>query len=241
MQTPILNLKGKTVIVTGGGRGIGRAVAKRYSSAGANVVVAARTLDDLHDTRKMIERDGGSVLVVPCDVSEAADVEQLIASTMETFGRIDILVNNAGTAPLATIDEMEPNLFDKIVKTNVRTVYLCSRGVWPQMVEQGGGVIINTSSVAAYDAFPGFAAYGAAKAFVVAYTKFLAKEGADHGIRVYGVSPGAVETDMLRGAFPDFPSNMTLETDEVAAMFEAVLTPAFRYSSGQTLTVSKML
>lgn len=241
MQTPIVNLKGKTAIVTGGGRGIGRAVARRFSNAGANVVIAARTLDDLHDTRVLIERDGGRVLVVPCDVSEAADVERLIDETIQTCGRVDVLVNNAGTAPLATIDEMEPNLFDKILKTNIRTVYLCSRGVWHHMVEQGGGVIINTSSVSAYDAFPGFAAYGAAKAFVVAYTKFLAKEGADVGIRVYGVSPGAVETDMLRGAFPDFPSNMTLETDDVAVLFETLLSPTFQYSSGQTVTVSKTL
>ncbi|HPF37304.1 MAG TPA: SDR family oxidoreductase [Phycisphaerae bacterium] len=241
MQTPIVNLKGRTAIVTGGGRGIGRAVAKRFACAGANVVVASRTLDDLHDTRKMIERDGGGVLVVPVDVSEVAGVEQLISETISAFGQIDVLVNNAGTAPLATIDEMEPNLFDKIVRTNVRTVYLCSRGVWPHMVEHGEGVIINTASLAAYDAFPGFAAYGAAKAFVVAYTKFLAKEGADLGIRVYGVSPGAVETDMLRGAFPDFPSAMTLEPDDVAVMFETLLSPAYRHSSGQTVIVSRTL
>lgn len=241
MQTPSVNMKGKTAIVTGGGRGIGRAIAKRFSAAGANVVVAARTLDDLHDTRMMIERDGGTVLVVPCDVSEVTDVEKLIEETMQSYGRIDVLVNNAGTAPLATIDEMEPNLFDKIVKSNVRSVYLCSRGVWHHMVQNGGGVIINTSSVAAYDAFPGFAAYGAAKAFVVAYTKSLAKEGADVGIRVYGISPGAVETDMLRGAFPDFPADMTLATDDIAAMFETLLSPSFQYSSGQTITVSKAL
>lgn len=239
MQTPIVNLKGKTAIVTGGGRGIGRAVARRFSNAGAKVVVAARTLDDLHETRTLIERDGGSVLVVPCDVSETADVERLVDETIRTYTRVDILVNNAGTAPLATIDQMEPNLFDKILKSNIRTVYLCSRGVWHHMVEQGGGVIINTSSVSAYDAFAGFAAYGAAKAFVVAYTQFLAKEGADAGIRVYGVAPGAVETGMLRGAFPDFPANLALEPDDVAVMFETILSPAFQYSSGQTVTVSK--
>jgi 3-oxoacyl-[acyl-carrier protein] reductase len=111
--------------------------------------------------------------------------------------------------------------------------------VWHHLIERGGGVIINTSSVAAYDAFPGFAAYGAAKAFVVAYTKFLAREGAGVGIRVYGVAPGAVETDMLRGAFPDFPADQALEPYDVAAMFETLLLPACAYSSGQTITVSK--
>ncbi len=241
MQMPVVDLKHRTAIVTGAGRGIGRAVAKRFSAAGANIVAVSRTPNDLHETRRMIERDGGRVLVMPCDVSEPGDVERMIEGAVEHFGGVDILVNNAGTAPLATIDEMEPALFDRIVRMNIRTVYLCSRGVWPHLIARGGGVIINTSSVSAYDAFPGFAAYGAAKAFVVAYTKFLAREGAASGIRVYGVAPGAVETDMLRGAFPDFPVEQTLDPIDVASMFEMLLSPACIHSSGQTIMVSKSI
>ncbi|MFQ5412776.1 MAG: SDR family NAD(P)-dependent oxidoreductase [Phycisphaerae bacterium] len=233
-------LKGKTAIVTGAGRGIGRAVALRLSAVGANVVMAARTADQLDETRRMVEHGGGGrVLVVPSDVSCVEDVENLIEQAQSMFNGIDILVNNAGTAPLATIDSMEPYLFDKIVATNVRTVYLCSRGVWPIMSERGGGVIVNISSIAAYDPFPGFAAYGAAKAFVVAYTNSLAREGASCGIRVYGIAPGAVETDMLRGALPDFPEDQALDPGDVAAMVETVLSPAYRYSSGQTVIVTK--
>ncbi|MFQ5411564.1 MAG: SDR family NAD(P)-dependent oxidoreductase [Phycisphaerae bacterium] len=233
-------LKGKTAIVTGAGRGIGRAVALRLSAVGADVVIAARTVDQLDETRRMIEHGGGGrVLVVPADVSQVEDVENLIEQTRSLFDHIDILVNNAGTAPLATIDSMEPHLFDRIIATNVRTVYLCSRGVWPIMAEQGGGTIVNISSIAAYDAFPGFAAYGAAKAFVVAYTKFLSGEGKLCGIRVHSIAPGAVETDMLRDALPDFPEEQALDPGDVAAMVETVLSPAYRYSSGQTVIVMK--
>ncbi len=232
-------LKGKTAIVTGAGRGIGRAIAKRLGVAGAHVVLASRTVEQLDETRQMIERGGGRALAVPCDVANADEVERLIARAREVFDDIHVLINNAGTAPLATIEEMEPNLFDKIIASNVRTVYLCSRGVWPVMAAAGGGVIVNISSIAAYDAFPGFAAYGAAKAFVIAYTKSLAVEGQSRGIRVYGVAPGAVETDMLRGALPDFPAEQALEPDQVAAMVELLFSPAYQYSSGQTIVVTK--
>ncbi|MFQ5428844.1 MAG: SDR family NAD(P)-dependent oxidoreductase [Phycisphaerae bacterium] len=238
-MTPASFLKGKTAIVTGAGRGIGRAIARRLAAAGARVAIAARTVDQLDETSRMIERGGGTALAVPADVSRADAVEHLIRETRSRFGDVDLLVNNAGTAPLATIDQMELEVFDKIIATNVRTVYLCCRGVWPYMCARGEGVIVNISSVAAYDAFPGFAAYGAAKAFVVAYTKSLAREGESCGIRVYGIAPGAVETDMLRGALPDFPEEKALAPDDVAAMVETVLSPAHRYSSGQTLIVTK--
>jgi len=232
-------IEGKTAIVTGAGRGIGRAVARRLSAGGANVVLAARTASELEESRRLIERDCGRALAIPADVSQVADVERLVEEAMNVYGRVDILVNNAGTAPLATIDQMEPMMFDRIVATNCRTVYLCSRCVWPIFAEAGGGLIVNIASVAAYDAFPGLAAYGAAKAFVVAYTRFLADEGKSLGIRVYGVAPGAVETQMLRNVAPDFPEAETLEPDEVAEMVAVMLSPACRHSSGQTVMVRK--
>jgi len=232
-------LKGKTAIVTGAGRGIGRAIARRFGAAGAKVALASRSADQLDETRRLIERGGGRVLALPSDVSKAEDVERLVSETQSRFGGIDVLVNNAGTAPLATIDLMEPHVFDKIIATNVRTVYLCSRGVWQVMAIGGGGAIVNISSVSAYDPFPGFAAYGAAKAFVNTYTKALATEGKSCGIRVFGVAPGAVETDMLRGTFPDFPADETLEPDDVAAFVETLLSPGCRHISGETIVIKK--
>jgi NAD(P)-dependent dehydrogenase (short-subunit alcohol dehydrogenase family) len=236
---PTKFLGGKTALVTGAGRGIGRAIAHRLGIVGANVAVTSRTSDQLEQTRRLIEMEGARSLAIPADVSQVADVERVIAETESLFGGVDILVNNAGTAPLATIDQMEPDVFDRIIATNVRTVYLCSRGVWPLMQERGGGAIVNISSISAYDPFPGFAAYGAAKAFVVAFTNSLAVEGKEHGIRVYGVAPGAVETQMLRSAFPTFPDDKVLEPDDVAALVVTMLSPACRYSSGQTIIIRK--
>ncbi len=236
---PACYLKGKTVLVTGAGRGIGRAIARRFAAAGANVAATARTQAQLEETRSLIERANGAVLAVLADVSQIDDVQRLVDEAQSTFGSIDILVNNAGFASLATIDQMEPHVFDQIVAVNIRTVYLCSRAVWPVMSANGGGVIVNVSSVAAYDPFPGFAAYGAAKAFVVAYTRALAAEGIASGIRVYGVAPGAVETEMLRGAFPGFPAEKTLQPDEVAALVETLAGPSCRHLSGQTIVMKK--
>jgi len=233
------SLKGKTAIITGAGRGIGRAIARRLSVAGANVVLASRTTEQLDETRRLIDRAGGTALAIPADVTRHEDVERLVDTALSTYSRIDILVNNAGLAPVAKITELEPPAFDRILATNVRSVYLCSRAVWPAMADAGGGIIINISSVAAFDPFPGFAAYGAAKAFVNAYTKALAQEGKASGIRVYAVAPGAVETHMLRGAFPDFPPEKTLQPDDVAALVETLLAPSCRHISGQTLVIQK--
>ncbi len=235
------HLSGKTAVITGAGRGIGRAIARRLAVHGANVVITSRTADQLDETRRLIERGGGGgrVFAMTADVSQRADVEKLFAETTGLFGTVDVLVNNAGVAPVAEIEDMEPEMFDHLIEANIRSVYLCSRAAWPMMRANGGGVIVNIASVAAYDPFPGFAAYGAAKAFVVAYTKNLAREGAAAGIRVYAVAPGAVETPMLRSAFPDFPGEKALNADEVAAMVETMLSPAFRHSSGQTVTIMR--
>lgn len=238
-MTEHAHLNGKTAIVTGAGRGIGRAIARRLAAAGANVVLAARSAEPLNESRRLITDSGGIAVAVPTDVSRADEVDRLIEETRSRFGGVDVLVNNAGTATLATIEQMEPPVFDAIIATNVRSVYLCSRAVWPLMVEAGGGVILNLSSVAADDPFPGFAAYGAAKAFVKTYTKALAAEGSEHGIRVHAIAPGAVDTPMLRGPFPDFPTDKTLLPDEVAALAELLLQPACRYVSGQTILIQK--
>jgi len=232
-------LKDKVAIVTGAGRGIGRAIARRLGAAGANVVITSRTEDQLDQTRQLIEQEGGQAVCIVGDVTQEADVQRLIAKARSAYGGVDILVNNVGAASLATIDQMTPEVFDGMILANVRTVYLCSRAVWPIMTGRGGGAIVNIASIAAYDAFPGFAAYGACKAFVVAYTRELAKEGAAAHVQVYGVAPGAIETDMLRGPFPDFPADKTLSPDDVAAMVQTVLSPAYHHSSGQTVVVAR--
>lgn len=234
-----VELRDKVAIVTGAGRGIGRAIAQRLAKSGVSVVAAARTLAQITETCSLIKASGGNAIPIAADVTKEADVSRLVEHTIAAFGRVDVLVNNAGVAPLVRIDQMTADVFDTVISTNVRAVFLCCRAVWGPMAKAGSGAIVNISSVGAFDPFPGFAAYGAAKAFVNTYTKALAAEGAERNIRVYAVAPGAVETTMLRGAFPSFPVEKVLAPDDVAALVETLLTPACRYSSGQTIVIQK--
>jgi NAD(P)-dependent dehydrogenase (short-subunit alcohol dehydrogenase family) len=148
-------------------------------------------------------------------------------------------VNCAGVAPLASIEELDRGTFDRVAAVNMGAIYSTCRAVWPTMRKQAGGVIVNISSMASLDPFPGFAAYGASKAWVNLWTKALAEEGRAYGIRVFAVAPGAVETSMLRGAFPDFPSDAALDPSDVADVVHAVARRSCRYATGQCLFVKK--
>jgi len=229
----------QVVVVTGGGRGIGRAIAQRFATDGAQVVAASRTPAELEETRGIVEQAGGRCHVQATDVCEPGEINSLIEMTAERFGRIDVLVNCAGIAPQATIEELEPELFTSIMAVNVNAVYLACRGVWPVMKKRKSGVIVNISSIASVDPFAGFAAYGAAKAWVNAWTKALADEGRRWGIRVFSVAPGAVETKMLRDGFPTFPAEQTLRPEDVADVVHALTQPGCRYATGQTVFVRR--
>ncbi len=227
------------VLVTGGGRGIGRAVCQRFAGAGSIVTAVARTASELDETRSIVEQAGGRCLVQVGDVGTEQDVQRVVAGVRDRLGQVDVLVNCAGVAPLAAIEDLTPELFDEIWRVNARATYLTCRAAWPIMRTQGGGVIVNISSVASIDPFPGFAAYGAAKAWVNVWTKALAEEGRAVGIRVFAVAPGAVETQMLRGPFPEFPKKDTLEPGDVADVVHSLAQPACRYATGQTVFVRK--
>ncbi len=227
------------VVVTGGGRGIGRAIGRRFAAAGGQVVAAARSPHELEETRQLIESGGGRCHVEQTDVGALDEIDALIENTRQRFGRIDVLVNNAGVAPLSSIEDLDEPLFETILRVNVYAVYRGCHAVWPIMKQQGGGAIVNISSMASVDPFPGFAAYGAAKAWVSAWTRGLAEEGRPLGIRVYAVAPGAVETRMLRDPFPNFPKDQALQPSDVADVVFALAQPACRYVSGQTVFVKK--
>ncbi len=232
-------MAGQIVIVTGGGRGIGRAVCRRFAAEGDRVVAAARSPEELEETRRIIAAEGGQCVTQPTDVSSPDDIDALIETTLRRERRIDVLVNNAGAAPQSEIEDLDENLFRAILSVNVDAVYRGCRSVWPVMVRQGGGVIVNLSSVASVDPFAGFTAYGAAKAWVNAWTRGLADEGKRVGIRVFAVAPGAVETKMLRDPFPDFPREQALDPADVADMVFTLAQPACRHMTGQTVFVKK--
>ncbi|MBI3835823.1 MAG: SDR family oxidoreductase [Planctomycetes bacterium] len=227
------------VVVTGGGRGIGRAICERFAKSGAQVVAIARSMSELAETKSIIERAGGRCDTIKADVSNATDVNALVAQTLKQHGRIDVLINCAGVAPMANIEDLTLEIYNQLMGVNVNALYFACRAVWPAMKKNGGGVIVNISSIASTDAFPGFAAYGASKAWVNAWTKGLAEEGRTSGIRVFAVAPGGVETQMLRGVFPDFPKKDTLDPSNVADMVFAITQPECRYATGQTIFVRR--
>lgn len=232
-------MRERVVIVTGGGRGIGRAICEKFASQDTQLVAAARSRDDLEQTCERCAEAGGRCHTSITDVTEPDEIQAMIQDTIERFGRVDVLVNNAGIAPRAKIDELDPNLFESIFSVNCLAVYHASRAVWPIMSKQGGGVIINISSMSSVDPFPGFTGYGAAKAWVNAWTKGLAEEGRSVNIRVFCVAPGAVETKMLRDAFPDFPTESTLPPAEIANVVYALSLNEYKYATGQTIFVRK--
>jgi NAD(P)-dependent dehydrogenase (short-subunit alcohol dehydrogenase family) len=232
-------MDGQVVVVTGGGRGIGRAICRRFAAAGARVVAAARSTQQLNETRSIIEAEGGQCSTIPTDVTNPDDVSAMTQFAVDSFGRLDILVNNAGVAPNAPIESFDLDVFDAMQRVNINGVFFACRSVWPVMRKAGHGIIVNISSVAAIDPFPGFGLYGATKAFVEALTRGLAAEGREFGIRVHAIGPGAVDTQMLRGPFPDFPADQCLSPEQIAESVYTTTLAGNEYAVGQTLYVRK--
>jgi len=232
-------MAGKIVIVTGAGRGIGRAVCLRFAEDGAHIIAASRTASELEETKILVEKAGGHCDPIPTDVCASDEITALIETTHSRHDRVDVLVNCAGVAPLSDLEHLEPQVFEVIQSVNIEATYRLCRAVWPVMKAGGGGVIINISSAASIDPFPGFTAYGASKAWVNAWTKGLAEEGRDHNIRVISVAPGAVETRLLREVFPDFPKDQALQPQEVADAVFAMALPDCETASGETFLVNK--
>ena len=244
-----LSLEGKTAIVTGGSKGIGRAIAIAFAGAGASVALAARGEDDLARTAKEVEAAGGRALPVRADVSDVAEVQNLIDRTVDELGTVDILVNNAGAAPfLSTIDQIRPEGFEKYFRVNFLSALYCTRAVAPVLMAKQEGVVLNVASVAGYIASPGLSYYSSAKAAMINLTKTVALEWAPHHIRVNALAPGWIETDLNEGARrtnPDF-NRMVLSSiplgrwgrpEDVAAAALFLCSPAASFITGAVLVV----
>ena len=232
-----MGLQSKSCIITGAGRGIGRAIAVRLAGAGANVLAVARTARELSETVKLCAA-GGRCVAHTADVSRADEVAGMVARCADEFGGLDALINNAGVAPLSSIEALSDAAFAELMAVNVHSVFFACRAAWPWL-KRSRGTIVNISSMAAADPFLGFAAYGATKAWVNTFTRGLADEGRAVGVKVFALGPGAVETQLLRGRFPDFPAEKALRPDDVAGMVEWLLDERCQYAAGQTIYVRR--
>ncbi|GAB6173651.1 3-oxoacyl-[acyl-carrier-protein] reductase [Paradesulfitobacterium aromaticivorans] len=239
-------LNDSVAIVTGGARGIGRAIALELARAGAKVVVNyAGRADKAEETVQLIREAGSEGIAVQADVSQAADVERLVKTAAGAFGKVDILVNNAGITRDNLILRMKEADWDAVLDTNLKGMFLCTKAVSKGMLKQRFGTIVNISSVVGVSGNAGQANYAAAKAGVLGFTKSIAKELAPRGIRVNAVAPGYILTDMT-GTLAEEVKNQILgeiplsrigDPEEVAQAVLFLVSPAAAYITGQTLCV----
>lgn len=237
-------IAGQVALVTGASRGIGRAIALVLAAQGAKVVVNYASSQGAADAVVAeIVAGGGEAIAVKADVSQEADVEAMVARTMEVFGRIDVLVNNAGITKDTLLLRMKPADWNSVIDLNLSGVFLCTRAVSKIMLKQKSGRIINISSVVGEMGNAGQSNYAAAKAGVIGFTKSVAKELASRGITVNAVAPGFIETDMTHGLNAEgivahIPLGRLGAADEVAGAVRFLAAdPAAAYITGQTLNV----
>jgi len=190
-------LIGQVAIVTGSSSGIGKAIALRFGQEGAKVVVAARRQSLCLKVKEQIFEKGGEATVVQTDISEEDQAQRLMEETVRRHGRIDILVNNAGIFGGGKIADTTTKVFDEVMSVNLRGTFFCCRAAFTQMKKQGGGIIINMSSVAGVQAWAGTGIYSASKHGVMALTRSLADEGRPYNIRVSAICPGGVADELV--------------------------------------------
>jgi len=217
-------LKGKKAIVTGGGRGIGRAIALALADYGCDVAVASRTRDEIERTANEIAMFGSRGIAIQADISDPLDVEFMVRKTVETLGGIDILVNNAGIAIFKPFLDLTLDDWDKTMSINLRGAFLCAQETAKYMISQGSGTIINVCSSASKKAYPNQLAYVASKHGMLGLSKALSIELKPYNIRVHAVCPGGVDTKLTADARPEVDRSDWMRPEDIAHIVIMLLT-----------------
>ena len=247
MSIPSFSLAGKVAVVTGGSKGIGRAIALGFAEAGADVVVASRTAADLEKVAQEIEGLGRGALAVETNIAVKAEVDNMVARALDRFGTVDILVNNAAINIMRPLVELREDGWDKVMNIGLKGYYLCSQAAAKVMIEKGRGNIINIASTGAVKAAPGLGAYSISKAGVVMLTQLLAVELSRHGIRVNAIGPALVRTgfsqpmwdnpDVLKAIEASTPLGRIAEPQDIMSVALFLASDASSYVTGQTIYV----
>lgn len=245
-MTELFDLGGKVALVTGGSRGLGKAMVLGLADAGADVVIASRKQENCDIVAQLVQNKGREALAVATHLGNVEQLDNLIDQTYRRFGKLDILINNAASNPtVAPLSELQPELFDKLFEVNVKGPWYLASRLAPRMAATGGGVMVNVISVGAYSGGPGVGAYAAGKAALRCLTKTMAQEWASMNIRVNALAPGSFMTDMMAGtlsipSFQEAAENASLQRriaqpEEIVGSMLYLVSDASKFTTGSTL------